>query len=539
MSGLRQVLLAATVAWSVSPRPGWSQTAVRHAYADLVSLYQEARETLKPKLTDGVPDYTAAAMEARRRTVEGLRRRLDSIDSSRWPVGERVDYLLVRAQLDGLDFEHRVLRPWARDPGFYLTDEAIGVFARSNAPTSLDSPEAVADFRARLQALPALLEQAKGNLTEGARELAQIALRARMREFEFVSRELSVRLRQQHPNLIPDFEKARTAIATFHAWLGPNLGKMTAPAGVGADNYEWYLKRVALIPYSMNDLRVIAEREYERFMTFLKVEENRNRKLPQLEPAANEAEFRSRVQEADRHILDFMREEGILTAPASYVPAEPEPLWVVRPGPNERPNGERNFFQQGEDRDPRPLQLHITVPGHHFDGVMARRDGRVIRAGPPLYRIGNVRTEGWAFYVEEMMSQAGLYEKSPRTREIGYVYQAMRAARTMAELHMHKNDFTYEQALRFMARLAPRWLHEDDPDLVDELGGYLRHPTGGIAYLIGKVQIEQLISDRVRQVGEQFKLGEFHDQFLAAGRIPISLIRWEMMGVDDQVKEFW
>lgn len=539
MKRLRYVLLTAAIVTSLSARGAPAQTVASRDYADLVSLYQEAREALKPKLRNGVPDYAPATMEARKRAVQGLRRRLDSIDSSGWPVGQRVDYLLLRAQMDGLDFEHRVLRPWSRDPGFYLTDAAIGAFSRSNAPASLDTPGAVADFRARVQAVPALLEQAKTNLTEGARELAQIALRARIREFEFVSRDLAVRLRQQHPDLIPDLEKARAAIEGFRDWLGQNLSRMSASAGVGADHYDWYLKRVALLPYSIHDVRVIAEREYERFIAFLKIEENRNRKLARLDPAANETDFRRRVQEADRHILEFMGEEGILTAPASYVPAEPEPLWVVRPGPNERPNGERNFFQQGEDRDPRPLQLHITVPGHHFDGVMARRDERVIRAGPPLYRIGNVRTEGWAFYVEEMMSQAGLYERSPRTREIGYIYQAMRAARTMAELHMQKNEYTYEETLRFMARLAPRWLHEDDPDLVDELGGYLRHPTAGVAYLIGKVQIEQLLSDRVRQVGERFNLGEFHDQFLAAGRIPVSLIRWEMMGVDDQVKELW
>jgi uncharacterized protein (DUF885 family) len=68
---------------------------------------------------------------------------------------------------------------------------------------------------------------------------------------------------------------------------------------------------------------------------------------------------------------------------------------------------------------------------------------------------------------------------------------------------------------------------------------YLREPGYGISYQMGKIQIDQLLADRAMQLGDRFSLKEFHDQFLAAGMIPVSLIRWEMTGLDDEVRYFW
>ena len=65
------------------------------------------------------------------------------------------------------------------------------------------------------------------------------------------------------------------------------------------------------------------------------------------------------------------------------------------------------------------------------------------------------------------------------------------------------------------------------------------HPRYGIGYTIGMLQMQRLLGDRKRQLGEDFDLREFHDEFMAAGRLPLSLIRWEMTGLDDEVRHFW
>ena len=69
---------------------------------------------------------------------------------------------------------------------------------------------------------------------------------------------------------------------------------------------------------------------------------------------------------------------------------------------------------------------------------------------------------------------------------------------------------------------------------------YLRWPPGyGIGYSIGMLQMQRLLADRKRQLGDDFELKSFHDELIAAGWLPLSLLRWEMTGLDDEVRGFW
>src|SRR5262245_19228603 len=140
-------------------------------HEDLVRLFTEWRAFQPPPIRDGAPDYTAAAMQEQQRRLVVYRGRLDAIDTSAWPVAWRVDAELVRAEMNGLDFDHRVLRPWVRDPAFY----SVVVDSESDTPLKegpalagaielwrLTFPlpaEETAAFRARLQAIPRLLDQ--------------------------------------------------------------------------------------------------------------------------------------------------------------------------------------------------------------------------------------------------------------------------------------------------------------------------------------------------------------------------------------------
>src|SRR6266496_4646423 len=159
-------------------------------YDDLVSLFTEWRSFQRPKLVDGVPDYTAAAMTTQQRELVNWQRRLAAIDPSGWPISRQVDYHVVRAEMNGLDFDHRVLKPWARNPAFYT----VVIASESDTPLhegpvmagaielwrlSFPLPAAeVAPFRARLQAIPRILEEARGNLVGDARDLWRLGIRA-------------------------------------------------------------------------------------------------------------------------------------------------------------------------------------------------------------------------------------------------------------------------------------------------------------------------------------------------------------------------
>jgi hypothetical protein len=395
----------------------------------------------------------------------------------------------------------------------------------------------------RLRAVPKILEQAKINLNSVAKTLAEITIRRLVRSDGVNQGEprrdvppegvigwyedLISRLEDHHPELVSDAKMALLSVKNFCDWLKTNKAGMTASVSIGLDNYNWYLKNVRLMPYTVQDILGIAEVELYRTLTFLRIEQHRNRLLPELEPAKTAEEHERRVRDAEALVRSFIDEHDLLTIP-EYMPPqfETDAFWIVRPG------GKRHFWEEITYRDPLNNHIHASIPGHRFDNLIQRRNKHPIRG---RYGDGG-RAEGWTFYLEEMFLQAGLLDDRPRTRELFYIAQLKRVLRIPAEVKMQTGELSLEQAIQFLI---------DEVPLMDEnlarydLQIYLRRPAYGMTYLGGKVQFERLLSDRARQLGRDFDLGKFHDEFLASGSIPITLIRWEMTGFDDEVKKLW
>jgi hypothetical protein len=507
-------------------------------HQELVKLYQEFQKFRRPDVVDGVPDYSRAAIKNKAKGLDSYRKRLSEISFEDWTVSHKIDYLLVRAKLNELDFQLRVTRPWARDPGTYVDRIAWAPY--------MDTPltdKAKKNLLSQLHAVPKILEQGKMNLTDVAEALADITIR-RLERSDGVNQgeprrdvppegvigwyeDLITRLKQHHPELVSDANKALSSVEDFRDWLDKNKARMTASVSIGLDNYNWYLKNVRLMPYTVEDILGIAEVELYRTLTFLRIEQHRNRHLPQLEPAKTAEEHERRVRDAETLVRSFIDKHNLLTIP-DYMPPQfdTDAFWIVRPG------GKRHFWEEITYRDPLNNHIHASIPGHRFDNLIQRQNKHPIRG---RYGDGG-RAEGWTFYLEEMFLQAGLLDDRPRTRELFYIAQLKRVLRVPAEVKMQTGELTLEQAIRFLM---------DEVPLMDEnlarydLQIYLRRPAYGMTYLAGKVQFEKLLSDRARQLGKDFDLGKFHDEFLAAGSIPIALIRWGMTGLDDEVKKLW
>jgi uncharacterized protein (DUF885 family) len=160
-----------------------------------------------------------------------------------------------------------------------------------------------------------------------------------------------------------------------------------------------------------------------------------------------------------------------------------------------------------------------------------------LRRDPLLFNIWDSRAEGMATAMEEMMLHAGLYDDNPRGREVVWIMLAARAARGLASLYAQSNDFTMKQAADFHVEWTPRgWMRPDLDLLGFEQQLYLRQPGYGTSYITGKYLLEQLMAERSHQLGDAFTLSRYFTELNAAGLIPVSLIRWEMTGKDDDVK---
>ena len=208
-------------------------------YEDLLALFQEFRDFQAPAIMNGVPDYTANAMAAQWAGLKNFQNRLAAMDISTWPISQQVDYQIVRAEMNGMEFNHRVLRPWSRDPCFYLQSQAGAgpvIFGAVRIPRDLPmEADRLARFTTQIQALPEILNQAKDNLTEGAKDLTTIAIWSAQEEAEEYQA-LADWVKDYHPELVEDVHRAQAAVEEYGRWLEENKHRMTAPSGVGKEN---------------------------------------------------------------------------------------------------------------------------------------------------------------------------------------------------------------------------------------------------------------------------------------------------------------
>ena len=516
-------------------------TATSTSYDDLVALFEEWREFEKPEFVDGVPDYTAEAMATQHRELAGYQQRLVAIDPSGWPVSQQVDHHLVRAEMNGLDFDHRVRKPWVQNPAFYTQ-----IFsAQSDVPAhegpvihgwidlwTYEYPLSEADaaeLSARIVTVAPLLEQARTNLVGNARDLWVMGIRSMERQSADL-KDLASQVAGQSDEFEEGIVAAREATDQFREWLESEADSKTGSSGVGTDNYTWYLQNVHLVPYTWEQQETLMLRELARSHASLRLEEHRNRKLPEQIRIASAEAYDRRFNDAVTEYMKFLEEEEIISV-RDYEDA----ALRARIGRFSPADGLRGFFSEVSYRDPLTMRTH----GHHwFD--LARMDqephASPIRRVPSLSNIYDARSEGIATAMEEMMMHAGLFDDRPRSRELIWILLAQRAARALGGLRMHSNEYTIDEAAQFAAKWTPRgWMPEDSDTVYGEQHLYLQQPGYGTSYLIGKIEIDMLMAERALQLGDDFTLKRFMDEFHAAGVIPVSLVRWELAGYDDQI----
>jgi hypothetical protein len=453
-----------------------------------------------------------------------------------------VDYHVVRAEMNGLDFDHRVLRPWANNPAFYVTvftdqsDQPAREGPHSAGAVELWSysfPLSAANAAAvgeGLRVIPSLLARARTNLVGNGHDLWARSVGS-IREQSDALTDVDSRLGADTPAALrDDVRRAKAATDSFAAWVESKIASKTGASGVGVANYDWYLKNVQLVPDTWADEVRLMERELARARSSLALEEQRNRSLPQLVPVASAEEHTRRFAAGVDEYMAFLRDHDILTVKPWMGPALQARVGRFSPGP-------REFFTEVDYRDPEVMRTH----GYHwFDlGRMANEPHQSpVRRGPLLYNIFDTRTEGHATGWEEMMLHAGMFDARPRARELIYVLLAQRAARALGDLRMHSNEMTLEQAATFASANTPRgWLRLDAQTVRGEQHLYLQQPTYGTSYVVGKVEVERLLSDRSHELGDRFSMRAFMDAFDAVGLVPISLVRWEVMGrLDDATR---
>jgi hypothetical protein len=442
--------------------------------------------------------------------------------------------------MNGMDFNIRVLKSWARDPAFYTSIWT----AQSDTPAHEGpthhalvelwtyafplSPEAETKLSAELKTIPPLLKQARVNLVGNAREL-WVASIANLRDQTTALDVLAKKTAGASDAFRTALNGAQAATAGFVEWLEQQAPSKTGPSGIGKDNYTWQLRNVHLVPLSWEQEVALLQRELDRALSMLVLEEHHNRNLPPLAPIASAEEYQQRAEQAVIKFTKFLADEDILPEYDYIEPALRAQMGEFVPAES------RNFFYTVSHYELLALWTHWY---HWFD--LARMDSQPhaspIRRGPLLYNIFDSRSEGMATGFEEMMMHAGLFDDNPRAREVVWIMLAQRAARGLGSLYAHANIFTLKEARDFHVARTPRGWMRDDLDLLGfEQLLYLRQPGYGTSYITGKYLIERMLGEMGSQSDDAIVLSDFFKQVDEQGVIPVSLIHWQLTGNDKDV----
>jgi len=514
-------------------------------------------DILRVERPDGwIPDFSPEILEKNRQKYIEYSNQLKNISRDNWSRSDSVDFLLLHSAIERVNWELNVLRSPYRNPDFYVHQTVGAVYEL----LLIHSP--MIDMRMkniilRLQSISQTLEYAKQNLTEPVESFAIVALEnlseIRSRLYKMRDGLLLIADNKFEDELNKVVEQPATSMEIYKEWIEQKKPGMNKSFSIGRENYIYFLRNIALMTYSPEELLLMGKSEWNRSVSFDMFERERNSGLPELKifTSAEEQIRQERIYE--EAIREFLVDKNLMSVPDwvqhyinKKVPPHIEPftnMGVVDDLTSEtrlsedgvsyipEPSLKMSYFRLATAKDPRPIIIHEGVPGHYFQMVLSWANPNPIRRR--FFDSGS--NEGIGFYVEELLLQYGLFDDSPRTREIIYSFMRLRALRVDVDINLALGNYTIEEAGKYLASTVPMDLSTG----IDEARFFAYNPGQAITYQIGKLQILKLIADARLIMGETFNLKDYHDYMMQNGNVPIALQRWEYLGLKDEIEKLW
>jgi hypothetical protein len=504
----------------------------------------------------GIRDWSKSAIEKRRKDLAEFESRYHKIEppsataspARTWPIPNQVDYKLIGSALSRVHWELDVNPRWKRDPNFYLDQTLTALAEALTVPAPYDETRSREIFT-RIQNIAPILQQGETNLTKPPAPFATVAIqslegvRGRLHKMADALQPVTT-LKEAELNDACVY--AADALEHFRARLQQLLPSLPQQTALGRDAYVFFLKNVALYPYSPEQILAMGQQEWNRAVAFETYEKNRNKDVPPLKIADSIDGWIKDAAAKELQIRKFLDERGILTVPDwfQHYTLRPTPDYLRALGFTEtddftspsrlnenciryvpEPNDKLGYFWLATAMDPRPITVHEGIPGHYFQLCLSWKHEDSIRRH--YYDSG--ANEGIGFYAEEMMLQAGLFDDSPHTREIIYNFMRLRALRVEVDVKLALGQFTLEQAAKYLEEKVPM----DSGTARQEAIAFSTGPGQALTYQIGKLQITEFLAEARMQQGEKFNLRAFHDFVWKNGNVPIELQRWEYLAKTD------
>lgn len=491
--------------------------------------------------------WSAAAITKQRSDLAAFEVRYKRLDATKWQVPQQVDYRLIGSALARARWELDFNKRYLSDPTFYV-DQAMSPVVQAILPVPPFDKARSSDLIARVQNVPSIITDAEANLQRPCAPFAKLAIEslADIRtELWEMAHEITPQLKGDNlQELSPAVERAAGSLENYREWLKQRVATMPPCSPVGRDAYTFFLKNVALYPYSPDQLLEMSQQEWARAVSAEQIEHQRNSEVPALKPFPSLDEQLQTTANLENAVRHFLTRQGLLTVPLDmpHYTAKPVPTYLQGlenfaefddfTGPSrltqdsvrwtEKPSPNPGYFEGATQLDPRPLIVHEGVPGHYMQLWLSWKNPDPIRRH---YYDSGVN-EGIGFYAEEMMLLAGLFDDSPHSREIIYNFMRLRALRVEVDVKLALGQMNNEQAAAYLVKSVPM-----NPKTAQaEAAMFATQPGQAISYQTGKIQIMKFLADARAKAGDKFDLKAFHDFVWSNGNVPIELQRAEWFG---------
>jgi len=520
------------------------------------------RSTEQPFTNDDIPrieraadfkvDWSPAAVKQYQAKIADYERQWRSLDMNGASVADQIDYRLLGSAIARVYWELDVVPMWRENPDFYLQQSLGSVYAVLLPPPPF-SANHQQELLSRLERMPATLDAARENLTDMRAPYVLVTLKTlegiegRLQRFKDSLRpELEESTRTRFDK---DAAAAQDALVSYRGWLEGKSKGLPEKTAVGREGYLYFLRNVALLPYTPEQMLAMGRQEWERSVAFESYAQAANTGLPKM-PVFPDVHAQERSADKDElAIREYLVSHGILSVPPEikhyrdraippYVAAltflgvsddltGPSRLDQDASSYKGDPTKAKGFFSVVTAMDTRPLMIHEGVPGHYFQMAWSWHHPDPIRR----HYYDSESNEGIGFYAEEMMLEAGLFKDAPRMSEAIYSMMRLRALRTEVDIRLALDTFTLQQAADYLTSTVPM----DRGTADSEAAMFASTPGQAITYQIGKLDIIRMLSDARRKEGDSFRLQRFHDFIWLNGNLPFALQRWEMLGDASEV----
>ena len=480
---------------------------------------------------------------------------------STWPVDSRIDLILIKQLFVQVIRNFDKLRLPRRYPGAG-TDECLGgvytLIIKEFAPL----PERLKSILGRLRDVPRVLASSRAPLEAQAVPpvWAQIALESAQQGIGLFSGMIPA-LAEAAPELKDDLiaagQEAATALTEHATWIEKEvIPHAQGEFAVGKEIFDEMLREDHMVGYEADQLlatgwRLFDETKQQMVAVAAQIDPSKTasellEEAKRNHPAANELldTYRQWMAKARQFVVDH----AIATIPpGESIRIEPTPpfqrmlipyaaymmpgffekvqegiFWVTPMDENADPESVERKLRGHPLADIPVTALHEAYPGHHLQLVVSNTSESLPRKLGAF--MSTLFIEGWAFYCEELMEQLGFIDQ-PIQKLARLQAQLWRAARIILDPSLHTGKMTVDEGIQFLVERAG--LEPDDAKA--EVRRYTQSPTQPQSYLMGKLQILEIVAEYKRRSPNASML-QMHDDILRGGSLPPRLMRLRLFG---------